>query len=97
MTTPSTTNEPARVDEPSAPQGYADLLSRVAADRCPVVVRRDGNDLAAIISLEHLELLQEVLARQEVQRLAKQIDWDRAVQTHRPPQWYFEGDEPKPF
>jgi prevent-host-death family protein len=95
-------NETVRVDEPSAPQGYAELLSRVATDRSPIIIRRNGNDLAAVIPLEQLELLQEALqeealAREEIQRLAKQIDWDRIVQTHRPPQSYFDGDEPKPF
>jgi prevent-host-death family protein len=89
--------EPGRVDEPNAAQDYADVLSRVAADHRPVIVRRNGEDLAAVVPLEHLELLQEVVARREVERLAAQIDWDRAVKTLRPPQEWFEGDEPKPF
>jgi hypothetical protein len=53
--------------------------------------------LAAVIPLEHLELLQEVLMRPEVEKLAAQLDWDRAVQTLRPPQEWFESEEPKSF
>jgi hypothetical protein len=53
--------------------------------------------LAAVIPLEYLELLCEVLARQEIEKLAVQIDWDRARKTLRPPQEWFDGDEPKPF
>ncbi len=86
-----------RVDEPQAAQDYSKVLTRVAADHRPVIVRRNGSDLAAIIPLEHLELVQEILGRQEVERLAAQIDWDRLVKTNRPPQEWFDGDEPKPF
>jgi prevent-host-death family protein len=89
--------EPSRVDEPQGAEGYAELLTRVAAGHSPVVVRREGEDLAAVIPLAHLELLREALARQEAERLAAQIDWDRLVQTNPPPQEWFEGEEPKPF
>jgi antitoxin (DNA-binding transcriptional repressor) of toxin-antitoxin stability system len=97
MTVPSLLREPGRVDEPRAAQEYADVLSQVAAAGQPVIVRRNGEDLAAIIPLEHLELVREILGRQEVERLAAQIDWERARKTLRPPQEWFEGDEPKPF
>ncbi len=63
MTLPVLT--PGHVDEPQASEEYADVLSRVAADRRPVIVRRGGADLAAVVPLEYLELLQDVLARQE--------------------------------
>jgi hypothetical protein len=88
---------PGRVDEPQAVQDYADVLSRVAADRRPVIVRRAGEDLAAVVPLEYLELLQDVLARQEAEHLAAQLDWDRLIKTSPPPQDWFDGDEPKPF
>jgi len=39
----------------------------------------------------------EVRAAQEVERLAAQIDWERARKALRPPQEWFEGDEPRPF
>jgi prevent-host-death family protein len=97
MTAPSLLNDPVRVDEPQAVQGYAEVLSRVAAEGRPVIVRRHGEELAAVISLEHLELVREVLAREEVERLAGQIDWEKARKALRPPQEWFEGDEPKPF
>ena len=97
MTVPSLLEEPGRVDEPRAAKEYADVLSQVAAAGRPVIVRRNGEDLAAVISVEHLELVREVLARQEMERLAGQIDWDQARQKLRPPQEWFDGDEPKPF
>jgi prevent-host-death family protein len=85
------------LDEPGVAQGYSEVLTRVAAEQKPVIVRRNGEDLAAVIPLEHLELVREVLARQEVESLAAQIDWERARKTLRPPQEWFDGDEPKPF
>ena len=46
---------------------------------------------------EHvMATVREILARQEVEELAKQIDWDRARKL-RPPQEWFDGQEPSPF
>jgi prevent-host-death family protein len=89
--------EPGRVDEPRVAKEYSDVLTRVASDHRPVIVRRNGADLAAVVPLEHLELLQDLLARQEAERIASQLDWDRLVKTSPPPQAWFNGDEPKPF
>ncbi len=89
--------EPGRVEEPHAVQEYSDVLSRVAREGRPVIVRRGGADLAAVIPLEHLEFIRELLARQDVERLAKEIDWDRAVRALRPHPSWLDGDEPKPF
>jgi prevent-host-death family protein len=89
--------EPDRVDEPRAAQEFSAVLSQVADEHRPVIVRRNGEDLAAVVPLEHLDLLRELLARQEAETRAGQIDWNRLVQTHRPSQAWFEGDEPKPF
>lgn len=97
MTAPSFLAEPRRVDEPQAAQEYSDVLSRVAADHQPVIVRRNGEDLAAVIPLDYLDLLREILAREEVEKLAAQIDWNPLVKTNPPPQAWFDGDEPKPF
>jgi PHD/YefM family antitoxin component YafN of YafNO toxin-antitoxin module len=97
MTVPSLLPEPSRVDEPQAAQEYSAVLTQVASEHRAVIVRRNGEDLAAVIPLEHLELVREVLARQEVAELTAEIDWDRAHRTLRPPQQWFEGDEPKPF
>jgi prevent-host-death family protein len=95
MTVPSLLTEPRRVDEPHAAEEYADVLSQVAATHLPVIVRRNGQDLAAVIPLEHLELLREIAARQEVEQQAAQIDWTRVPQTHRPPQeWFDDTDNP---
>jgi prevent-host-death family protein len=95
MTVPSLLDEPGRVDEPRAAEQYADVLSQVASEHRPVIVRRNGEDLAAVVPLEHLALMREVLAWQEVERLAGQIDWDSAVQRLRPPQaWFDDNDNP---
>ncbi len=88
---------PDHVDEPQAAPEYAEVLSRVAAERKPVIVRRGGADLAAVVPLHYLELLQDMLARQEAQQLLAQLDWDQLLKTSRPPQSWFEGDEPQPF
>jgi hypothetical protein len=96
MTVPSLLEEPGRVDEPQAAEGYADVLSQVVAAGRPVIVRRNGEDLAAVVLLEHLEQVREILAQQEVESLAAQIDWDRAPKTLRPPQSWFDDDD-NPF
>jgi PHD/YefM family antitoxin component YafN of YafNO toxin-antitoxin module len=88
---------PDHLEEPQAAQEYAEVLSRVAADRRPVIVRRSGADLAAIVPLEYLQLVQDMLARQEAQQLLAQLDWERLLKTSSPPQSWFDGDEPQPF
>src|SRR5947209_1331367 len=93
MTVPSLLEEPVRVDEPQAAEEYADVLSQVVAAGRPVIVRRNGEDLAAVIPLEHLELVREILAHQEVERLAAEIDWAQARKTLRPPQSWFDDDD----
>ncbi len=92
----SSLEEPGRVDEPAAVQAYADVLSQVATAGRPLIVRRNGEDLAAVIPLEHLELVREILARQEVETSAAQIDWTQAPKTLRPPQSWFDDDD-NPF
>jgi hypothetical protein len=73
------------------------MFSHVATEHKPVIVRRSGEDLAAIVPLEHVELLKDALARQEAERLAAQIDWCRLAKDHPPTPEWFDGDEPKPF
>jgi hypothetical protein len=83
------------VDEPQATWEYADVLTRVAAGGKAVIIRRNGADLVAVIPLEHLDLVREVLAWDEVEKLAKLIDWERARQTLHPPQsWFGDTDNP---
>jgi hypothetical protein len=95
MTVPALLTEPGRVDEPQAVQAYAKVLTQVAADYRPMIVRRNGEDLAAVIPLEFLEWLREVAARQEVEKLAAQIDWNRAPKVGRPLQeWSDDTDNP---
>jgi hypothetical protein len=95
MTVASLLEEPGRVDEPKAVQEYAAVLTQVVTAGRPVIVRRDGEDLAAVIPLEHLALVREILAHDEVERLAASIDWARPGDL-RPPQSWFE-DEDNPF
>src|SRR5260370_16244760 len=90
MTKASLLDEPGRVEEQRAVQEYAEVLSKVAAAGRAVIVCRDGKELAAVIPLEHLELVREILARREVETLAAQIDWERAPETLRPPQACFD-------
>jgi hypothetical protein len=96
MTAPSFLSALSHIDEPRMAHEYADVLTQVASERRPVTVRRNGVDLAAIIPLEHLELLRNILVCQAVENVAAQIDWDRLVKTHQPPQAWFE-DNDNPF
>ncbi len=96
MTVPSLLEEPGRVDEPQAAQEYSAVLTQVAAEHRPVIVRRNGADLAAVVPLEHLEMLREAVARQEVENAAAQVHADPARPTPRPPQAWFDDDD-NPF
>ncbi len=97
MTISSLLEEPGRVDEPHAAGEYAAVLSQVVAAGRPVIVRRNGEDLAAVIPLEYLTLVRQILAQQETERLASQIDWARAGEALRPPQSWFDDHEDNPF
>lgn len=89
--------EPDHVEEPQQVQDYQGLVSRVAATQHPVVLRRGNSDVAAVIALEHLELLREALAQREAEQMAAQVDWEHMARTSPPPQQWFEEDGPKPF
>jgi PHD/YefM family antitoxin component YafN of YafNO toxin-antitoxin module len=97
MSTQPLFHEPDRLEEPQKVQEYWDLISRVASTHQPVVVHRGGVEVVAVIAVEHLALLQELVAQQEAERLAAQVDWAHVAQTSPPPQAWFAGDEPKPF
>src|SRR5258707_3541788 len=95
MTVQSVLLEPGRVDEPHVAQAYSDVLSQVVAEGKPMIVRRNGEDLAAVIPLEYLALLQEVVAREEVEKQAARLDWNRLPKASRPPQpWFDDTDNP---
>jgi PHD/YefM family antitoxin component YafN of YafNO toxin-antitoxin module len=96
MTVRPLLSEPSRLDEPQAAHEYAEVLSQVAAEGRPIILRRNGADLAAVVSVDHLELMREILARENVEKLAAQLDCGRLVQTHRPPQAWFDDDD-NPF
>lgn len=97
MTMPSLLGVLGRVDEPRALDEYAAVLSHVAVARQPIIVCRNGEDLAAVIPLEHLELLRESLAQSEAEKSAAKIDWSRVSSSHRPPQSWFDDECDNPF
>ena len=78
--------DPPHVDEPTEVQQYADILGRVAADRQAVIVRRGGADLAAVVPLEYLELLLDMVAARTRPRLpapSTGIRWRRNIHPPR--------------
>jgi putative aminopeptidase FrvX len=89
--------EPSRVAEPHEIKEYADVISRVASEGSAIVLQRDGADVAVVVPLAYFELLQEIIAREEAERLAKSIDWKELAKSSPPPQEWFDRDEPKPF
>ncbi len=93
MTLHSMLTEPDRVDEPHVAQDYSDVLSQVALEGKTMIVCRNGADLAAVISMEQLELVREILARQEAEALAAQINWSRA-RVPFPQPWFDDTDNP---
>lgn len=88
------------MDEPEAAQEYAAMLTRVVTAGRPLIVRRDGRDLATVIPLEHLdrllELEREQRAYQEAERLAAAVDRARSA-VGRPPQSWFDDEADNPF
>jgi prevent-host-death family protein len=94
---PTIFTEPSRVEEPQAGREYSAILNRVASEHRPIIVRRSGEDIVAIVPLEHMEVLQDALARQEAEKIAAQVDWVGLARSHPPAQEWFDGDEPKPF
>ena len=68
--------EPSKVDEPTEAKDYADVFSRVIAERRAIVVRRQGADVAVVMPVEYLEFLRDALAREEGIQIARKLDWD---------------------
>jgi hypothetical protein len=95
MTVPALLTDVARIDEPNIVGEYSNVLSKVAAEERPVIVRRNGADLAAVIPMHYLDLINESLARLEVEKLASSIDWKRVEKASGPPQeWFDETENP---
>lgn len=92
MAVDSVLPDPARVDEPDAVQGFADVLTQVASEGKTMIVRRNGKDLAAVISIPQLNQLREMVARQQAEQLAASIQWGKNLP---PPQaWFDDTDNP---
>jgi prevent-host-death family protein len=96
MTVSDVLEEPGRIDEPQEVRQYSEVLTQVATEGRAVIVRRNGEDLAAVVPLEQLELLREMVARQEAENRAAQIDWTRARKMTGPPQQWFDATD-NPF
>ena len=95
MTVQSLLPEPGRLNEPQAAQDYSDMFSQVVAHGMPVIIRRNGEDLAAVIPMNHMHLLREVLLQEELEKTAMQINWERVSKSLRPPQeWFDDNDNP---
>ena len=88
--------EPNRVDEPSGTQEYSAVVTKVASNGRPVIVRRNGEDVVAIVPLPFFDKVREFLSREEVEIAAAQIDWSKASTSARPPQSWFDDDD-NPF
>jgi hypothetical protein len=90
-------DDACRVDEPTGAHEYSDVLSQVASGGRMVIVRRNGADLAAVIPMDLLETVRDVLARQAAEQRASEIDWERARRDLRPPQSWFDDEADNPF
>ena len=88
---------PTHVDESEVVDHYADVLTGVAASQQAVIVRRGGADLAAVVPMRYLELMEDAVLQRKIEQLSASIDWKRAAISSPPPQAWFDGDEPKPF
>ncbi len=88
---------PCHVDEPGLAEGYAEVFSRVATNGQPLILRRAGEDYAAVVPLACLELLQDAVARQKAEQLSMTMNWERLAKKSPPDQEWFDVDEPKPF
>lgn len=97
MTTTVLRDKPNHVDEPRLAEDYAEVLSQVATSHQPVIVRRAGEDLAAVVPLEYLEIWRDAMARHDAEQLASSVDWGRAAKSFPPDQDWFDSEEPKPF
>jgi hypothetical protein len=86
-----------RIAEPTTVPEFSNTLSRVAADGCALIIQRDGRDIAAVISIDQLEMLKDAEAREHAELVASQINWQEYGASHPPPQAWFDGDEPKPW
>lgn len=89
--------EPSYVDEPREAKEYAELVTRVSTEHRAVVVRRNGEDVAAIVPLDCLESLREEAIMAELQLRLRKMDLARMAKDNPPPQEWFDRDEPKPF
>ena len=97
MTVPSLLEEPGRVDEPQAAQGYSAVLTRVAVERRPLIVRRNGEDLAAVIPLEYLELVREVLRSRKSRNWARKLIGTRRAKLSAHPRSGSKATSQNPF
>jgi len=95
MSLPSILPEPTRIDEPKLAQGFVDVFTFVASEGKTLIVRRNGEDLAAVMPLEQLALMREFAARHELEETAARIRWENEIAKSAPPQaWFDDIDDP---
>ena len=73
--------------------GYAAQLVQTIAP----IVRRNGEDFAVVVHLEHREVVREVLSRLVVETAAARIDWALARKSLHPPQSWLDDEDDNPF
>lgn len=86
--------DPGRVNEPHEAREYADVLSQVAAQGQPLIVCRDGVDLAAVIPLAYLEPVLEAIARERLEQRAARLNWAGHTLPRPPQAWFDDKDDP---
>jgi prevent-host-death family protein len=97
MTISAPLHPPIHVEESQFVSGCSQVLNQVASDQRPVIVQREGVDVAVVVPVEFLELIRDSLSRQAAERIASKIDWHAASEALTPDPAWLEGDEPKPF
>lgn len=88
-----TLDTPRRIDEPQEAAAFSQVITDVAANQQSIIVQRNGTDVAVVIPVTLLDILHAAIARQERERLAASIDWDRMAHEKRPPQAWFDSDD----
>ncbi len=59
-------------------------------------MHRNGEDLTAVIPMEYFERVREILAQQDVERLAAALNWGRSKSLDPPHSW-FDDEDDNPF
>ena len=105
MTVESWLKEQETVNEPKKPEEYDDFITEQVKKGCPVIIRRKGKEPFALIPVNLLDEVREMLVEldklretwADVERQAAQIDRDRVTKMPRPPQSWIDDTTDDPF